>query len=204
MYKFHFANFFKGLVAAATLFIILSFSVRYIHNHTHAYSTFIHRVRRSLSSFLHCLFAQWDKPLWDTDPRFELGTAIRQASALPTELRCTLQQPSYAAPYQYSTMCKLHCILLRYAAPWGAMSSEQRNTLCEQRCALWAAVHYDLWATLHPEWSTMQLWAKLHTNPADLDQVVSISHIFYTAGPDHHSLPPGPKCEFCNYLKEAI
>ncbi len=44
----------------------------------------IHSPRPSLL-FLHCLFAQREKPLWGAEPGFELGLAIQQASALPNE-----------------------------------------------------------------------------------------------------------------------
>jgi len=36
------------------------------------------------------LFAQREKPPWGAEPGIELGPAIQQASALPTEPRCTL------------------------------------------------------------------------------------------------------------------
>jgi hypothetical protein len=37
-----------------------------------------------------------EKPPWDAEPKIELGPALQQADALPTELRRTLL--SYAAP----------------------------------------------------------------------------------------------------------
>ena len=36
------------------------------------------------------LSAQWVEPPWGAEPRFELGPALQQASALPTEPHCTL------------------------------------------------------------------------------------------------------------------
>jgi hypothetical protein len=36
------------------------------------------------------LQAQWAEPPWGSETRFELGPALQQASALPSELRCTL------------------------------------------------------------------------------------------------------------------
>jgi hypothetical protein len=36
------------------------------------------------------LSAQWAEPPWGAEPRFELGPALQQASALPTKPRCTL------------------------------------------------------------------------------------------------------------------
>jgi hypothetical protein len=50
-----------------------------------------------ISVFPHCLLAQQEEPPWGAGPRFEPGPALQQASALPSELRCTLK--SYAAPY---------------------------------------------------------------------------------------------------------
>ena len=38
----------------------------------------------------HCLLAQVEKPPRGAEPRFELGPAIQQADALPSELRRTL------------------------------------------------------------------------------------------------------------------
>jgi hypothetical protein len=53
--------------------------------------TFIHHsfinIRISMSSQLS---AQWAEPPWGAEPRFELGPALQQASALPTKPRCTL------------------------------------------------------------------------------------------------------------------
>jgi hypothetical protein len=76
-------------VATATFFLfILSFS--YVHNHI----AYIHShpfVEASLLFFKAC-FAQCEEPPWGAEPGFELGPAIQQASALPTEPRCTRQQ----------------------------------------------------------------------------------------------------------------
>ncbi len=35
----------------------------------------------------HRVFAQQGEPPWDAEPRYELGPALQQADALPTELR---------------------------------------------------------------------------------------------------------------------
>ncbi len=85
--KNFFCQYLKGLVAAATLLFILSFSS--IHNHIHTVYSFT-SIRRGLSPFLHSCFAQREKPPWGAEPGFELGPAIQQASALPTEPRGTL------------------------------------------------------------------------------------------------------------------
>jgi hypothetical protein len=41
------------------------------------------------------LSAQWAEPPWGAEPRFELGPALQQASALPTEPHCTLEKNVY-------------------------------------------------------------------------------------------------------------
>ncbi len=53
-----------------------------------AKSSFAIRLGSSPSS--HCQLAQWEKPLWGAEPRFELGPAFHQADELPTRLRRTL------------------------------------------------------------------------------------------------------------------
>ncbi len=40
----------------------------------------------------HRVFAQQGDPPWDAEPRFELGPALQQADALPTELRRILTE----------------------------------------------------------------------------------------------------------------
>ncbi len=57
-------------------------------------------IRRGLSPFLHCLFSEWKT--WGAEPRFELGPAIQQASAL---------------------------YLLHYAAPYWATLQDHRHSL---------------------------------------------------------------------------
>jgi hypothetical protein len=41
------------------------------------------------------LSAQWVEPPWGAEPRFELGPALQQASALPTEPHCSAAQLGY-------------------------------------------------------------------------------------------------------------
>ncbi len=80
--------FFKGLVAGATLFIYFVFFNTCILNHIHTIQSFIHLHSPrplSISPFPHCT-CSGEKPPWGAEPSFELGPA----SALPTELRCTL------------------------------------------------------------------------------------------------------------------
>ncbi len=65
---------------------------QYIHT-----ITFIKYIHPSpFARFLSISSAQWEKPPWDAEPRIELGPALQQADALPSELSRTLL--SYAAP----------------------------------------------------------------------------------------------------------
>jgi hypothetical protein len=52
------------------------------------------------------LAALWAEPPWGAEPRFELEPVVQQASALPTEPRCTLTEPR----------CTLHRIIFMFAA----------------------------------------------------------------------------------------
>ncbi len=62
----------------------------HIHSKFHSYNTLIHlHSTRPLSVFF-IAFAQRGKPPWGAEPGFELRPAVQQASALPTELCCTL------------------------------------------------------------------------------------------------------------------
>jgi len=61
-------------------------------------------MRRGPSKSPRRLWAQWEKPPWGAEPRFELGPAIQQADALPTDLRRALTKLRrtlicYTAPY---------------------------------------------------------------------------------------------------------
>ncbi len=42
------------------------------------------------SPFLHRLYAQWGRPPCGAEPRIELGPALQQADAMPTEPRRTI------------------------------------------------------------------------------------------------------------------
>jgi hypothetical protein len=85
----------KGLVAVATLFIYFFYLFFLLQSHTFII-TFVQYPQSSISIFF-IAFAQREKPPWGAEPGFELGPAVQQASAPPTELCCTLL--SYAAPY---------------------------------------------------------------------------------------------------------
>ncbi len=65
-------------------FIFLLYN-RYIH------TSCIHKHSPRLISICSQLSAQWAEPPWGAEPRIELKPAVQQASALPTEPRCTLK-----------------------------------------------------------------------------------------------------------------
>jgi len=61
----------------------------------HSYNTITHpfilyHSPRPIFLYPHRVFAQQEEPPWGAEPRFELGPALQQADALPTELRRTL------------------------------------------------------------------------------------------------------------------
>jgi hypothetical protein len=67
----------------------------YIHSFNHIQLNHIHTIHLSidirwgLSPFPHRLYAQWETPPCGAEPRIELGPALQQADALPTEPRRT-------------------------------------------------------------------------------------------------------------------
>ncbi len=67
----------------------LTFIIFTTHSHstTHIHSSFA--IRRGLSS---CILIAREEPPWDAEPRIELGPALQQADALPTELRRILTE----------------------------------------------------------------------------------------------------------------
>jgi hypothetical protein len=70
-------------------------------------------------------FAQREKPPWGAEPGFELGPAIKQASALPTEPCCTLSEPC-------CTLSEPCCTLLNHAAPYMCLVGDIRNFVHEK------------------------------------------------------------------------
>jgi hypothetical protein len=67
----------------ATLFsFIFLYTIQYIHSYNH--TSFIHKHSLRPISISSQLSAQWAEPPWGAEPRFELGPALQQASALPT------------------------------------------------------------------------------------------------------------------------
>jgi hypothetical protein len=59
-------------------------------NHIHTIHLSI-AIRWDLSPSPHRLKAQWEDPPCDAEPRIELGPALQQADALPTEPRRTIR-----------------------------------------------------------------------------------------------------------------
>jgi hypothetical protein len=78
---------------------ILIILLQYIHSDNHSLITFA-------EALLHVFIAAGSVGGTSLGCRFELGPAVQQASALPTELRCTLL--SWAAPYHRHLTCLSH------------------------------------------------------------------------------------------------
>jgi hypothetical protein len=78
----------------ATLFCLF-FIFYNIHTfiQSHSYITFIHRHSLRLLSISSSLSAQWGTPPCAAEPRIELGPALQQADALPTEPRRIIFTP---------------------------------------------------------------------------------------------------------------
>ncbi len=83
----------KSASCAAVLLYNFSFFIIFHH----------HPPRSSPSP--HRTWTQWENPPWGAKPRFKLGPALKQADALPTELRRTLNwttpHPNWATPHPY-------------------------------------------------------------------------------------------------------
>jgi hypothetical protein len=73
------------------LFLFIFHILYNIHpfNHIHTIH-FSVTIRRGLSPFPHRLYAQWERPPCGAEPGSELGPALQQADALPTEPRRTI------------------------------------------------------------------------------------------------------------------
>ncbi len=126
----------KSLVGGCHFIYFVFF--QYMHSESHSCNDIVQNRHPSPCDeaslhFLIALVLSGGKPPWDADPRFELGHAIQQASALPTELRCTMTELrgtllSYCTLYPTElytlhpielrcTLTELRCTLLSYAAP---------------------------------------------------------------------------------------
>ena len=68
----------------ATLFVLFSYFITYIQSHSSV------AIRWGLSPFPHRLNAQWETPPCGAELGIELGPALQQADALPTEPRRTI------------------------------------------------------------------------------------------------------------------
>jgi hypothetical protein len=80
------------------LFLFI-FHIFFYNIHTYIHTiTFIQYIypspfaEASLHPFLHRLLAQWGEPPCGAEPRIELGPALQQADALPTEPRRTIKR----------------------------------------------------------------------------------------------------------------
>jgi hypothetical protein len=84
---------------------IFSYFFYNIHSFNHIHTIHLSiAIRWGLSPSPHCLKAQWEDPPCGAEPRIELGPALQQADALPTEQRRTITEQrrtilSNAAPY---------------------------------------------------------------------------------------------------------
>jgi hypothetical protein len=68
------------------------FSYFFIHTYIHSLNH-IHTIHLSIAirwGLSHRLKAQWENPPCGAEPRIELGPALQQADALPTEPRRTI------------------------------------------------------------------------------------------------------------------
>ncbi len=90
---FFFFFFLKVWWPYATLFFVF-ICLYTLDTFTH-HSFIIHKLSLRPISISSQLSAQWVEPPWGAEPRFELGPALQQASALPTEPHCTVPLPPY-------------------------------------------------------------------------------------------------------------
>jgi hypothetical protein len=105
-----------------------------------------------LSAFLHRLFAQWGEPPCGAEPRIELGPALQQTDALPTEPRRTITEPrrtilSHAAPYWVTPHHnEPRRTILSHAAPYWATPhhTEPRRTILSHAAPYWATPHHKI------------------------------------------------------------
>jgi hypothetical protein len=139
----------------------------FYHIHTFIQSQYIHPspfAEASLHFFI-ALSAQWGKPPCGAEPRIELGPALQQADALPTEPRRTI---NWATPH--------HC-QLSHAAPF----------------ANWATPHHANWATPHhnANWATSHHSQLSHAAPLYNERFLS----YLTFYPPKKVVPPLIKVE---------
>jgi hypothetical protein len=83
----------NGLVAGCHSFCLffIFFFITYIHSFNHIQTIHLSiAIRWGLSPSPHRLKAQWEDPPCAAEPGIELGPALQQADALPTEPRRTI------------------------------------------------------------------------------------------------------------------
>ncbi len=117
------------------------FFITYIHTFIQLHSSIA--IRWGLSPSPHCLKAQWEDPPCGAEPRIELGPALQQADALPTEPRRTID---WATPHH------------DWATPHHNWATPHHN---------WATPHH-YWATPHHWCGMAQLWSKKNWHWLDL------------------------------------
>jgi hypothetical protein len=83
-------NFFFKVWWQLPLFIFYYFCLFHLHTFVITFIQNIHPSPFAEASlhFLHCLSLRVKKPPWGAEPRFELGPAVQQASAIPTGPCC--------------------------------------------------------------------------------------------------------------------
>jgi hypothetical protein len=81
--------------------------VHNIHSLNHIYTIHLSvAIRWGLSPSPHRLKAQWEDPPCGAEPRIELGPALQQADALPTEPRRTITEPRRTIKYIFIKIVK--------------------------------------------------------------------------------------------------
>jgi hypothetical protein len=107
------------------LFLYIFYSSVSIHTFI---QSFTHNIRWGPSPYLHSCRLSGAEPPWGAEPRFELGPALQQASALPTELRCNqFSDTNNFSPFRLSFPPPLiplppsliHVRSLNVKPPWG-------------------------------------------------------------------------------------
>ncbi len=133
----------------ATLFVYFSYFITFIHSFNHIHTIHLSiAFRWGLSPFLHRLSAQWERPPCGAEPRIELGPALQQADALPTEPRRTIL--SHAAPFwatPHHSWATPHHV---WATPHHA---EPRRTILSHAAPYWATPHHAKYMKYTDSWN---------------------------------------------------
>jgi hypothetical protein len=119
-------------------------------------------------------FGQREKPPWGAEPEFELGPPVQQASALPTELCCTLTELSCTLTELCCTLTELRCTLDSYWSLlflWSMQAAGWQDELPNR--ALLLLVSF-LWSLQYGGWQEELLigWRKQSSTPIGLFSVI--------------------------------